>query len=493
MVNHNAKVVSLTVLAVLSLVVGNSLLASDFHLDLRSSSSVISPSKYQQYPDLYSAQSSALQGSFYAAVIETSTTKLLFSGYEGFYAPYPDVYPSAVLYNVSGHELLETSRLFVPAGSGQTNALISSDPNNRYIAISRYTPIGFVSPYVTHSFIIYLHNYSVDGVIDPISCASYDLSQLAPNFYNKSIAYTGLSGISSDGKWLLATYAVGYPYIGGVTGQKHVLLRVADDHTSLTASVTIDTLPTGFNSLFSFPQKNVLFPTISDPTKYHFVSADNSWNLTDPLGFTSSVSSYIFDSIANTLTFVDSSFIAQYIQGFSVDHKNHLVYTISNEVSSNGVSTLQFARVPYNNAAADKDSELRAWKLNVDGKLLYQGGLELGSDGIQVQPSPNGKFLAVTYASIIGNDVQYTTFTGLGNISRIYSPTVVNLYKVKVTGKGVSLDLLDTSSASPLSFGLAFDSDSCMLAVAGQSTYRVLPNGYRAGQKDTQIYEISEE
>ena len=472
-------------------VLGGSLLKSDEQLHLLDSYSVISESTYQQHPDLYDAQKSAVEGSFYAAIVDTLQAKLLFSGYEGFYAPYENVYPSGVFYDVSFGNITEVSRLSVPVGSGQTNALIPINAAERYIAISRYTPVGFVSPYVTHSYIIYLHNYSALGVVDQSPAAAYDMSGLAPNFYNKSVAYTGLSGISSDGKFVIGTYAVGLPVLGAVTGQKHVILRVASDHSGLTPVVTIDTVPTGFARLFSFPQKTVLFPTTADPTKYHFVSADNSWNLTAPLGFTAGVSSYIFDSVANTLTLVDSEPVAQYIQGFDVDRKNGIVYTITNEVSSNGVSTLQFARTPYANAAVDKDSELRAWKLDISGNLTYLGGLELASDGIQVHPSPNGKYLAITYASIIGNDVQYTNFTGLGNISRTYSPTTLNLYKVKLDKDGVlSLDLRDTSSASPLTFGLAFDAKSALLGVAGQSTYRVLPNGYRAGQKDTQLYEV---
>lgn len=468
----------------------SSLLKSDVQLDLLSSYSTISQSKYQQYPDLYDSQKSTIQGSFSASLFETSQAKLLFSGCENFYAPYADTYPSVVFYNVSSDSIVEASRLSVPAGTGQTNGLVSTTANNRYVAISRYTPIGFVSPFVSQSFQIYIYNYSEAGIIGSTPVTVYDMSQLAVNFYSSSVSYNGLSGISSDGKWLMATYAVGFPIIGAITGQKHVLLRVSSDHATITASVTIDTLPTGFPRLFSFPQKTVLYPTASNPTKYHFVSADNSWNLTSPLGFTASVTSYIFDSVANTLTFADSSYVAQYIEGFDVDSKNSIVYSITNEVSSNGVSTLQFPRIPYDNAAVDKNSELRAWKLSDNGNLTYRGGLEIGGDGVQVRPSPNGKYLAVTYAGIIDNDVEYTTFVGFGNISRTYAPTVVNLYQVKARDDYLSLDLLDSSPASPLSFGLTFDAQSSELAVVGQSTYRVLPNGFNVGQKDVQLYRL---
>lgn len=494
MVANSVRTSLILVVLVIGLATASSLLNSDIQLKLKGSYSSISQSKYQQYPDIYSAQSSNVQGSFSATLFETSTTKLLFAGYEGFYAPYPDVYPSAVFYNVEGGNVVEVSRLSVPAGAGQTNAFVSTTPGNRYVAITRYIPIGFVSPYASHNFILYIHNYSDAGVIDPVPTLVYNLANLAPaNFYNKSVSYTGLSGISVKGDVLQVTYAVGLPYLGAITGQKHALLKVSSDHASVTLSVAVDTLPTGFPSLYSFPQKTVLFQTCYDNNKYHFVSADNSWNITSPLGFTASVSSYIFDSVANTLVLADSSAVAQYIQGFSVDRKNNIVYAITNEVSSDGVSVLQFPRVPYVNNASDKDTELHAWKLNNNGKLDYQGGLELASDGIQVEPSPNGKYLAVSYAGIIGNEVQYTSFTGLGNISRVFSPNTVNLYKVKVSPHGVSLNLLDTSSASPLSFGLAFDAKSKALAVVGQSTYRVLPGGYRVGQKDTQLYEISDD
>lgn len=440
---------------------------------------------------MYDAQKSAVEGSFYAAIVDTIQAKLLFSGYEGFYAPYVDVYPSAVFYDVSNSDIVETSRLWVPQGSGQTNALIPPTAARRYVAISRYTPVGVVSPYVTHKFIIYIYNYSADGIIDSVPVATYDMSALAPNFYNKSVAYTGLSGISVDGKYLMVTYAVGLPILGAVTGQKHAILSVSDDHSTLTPVAILDTLPTGFPRLYSFPQKTVLYPTAADSTKYHFVSADNSWNLTSPLGFTASITSYIFDSVASTVSFVAADPVAQYIQGFDVDRKNGLVYTITNEVSSDGISTLQFPRVPYANAATDKDSELRAWKLDSLGNLTYKGGINLGSDGIQVHPSPNGKFLAVTFAPIIGNDVQYTNFTALGNISRTYSPNTLALYKVKLDKDDkLWLDVRDITGASPLTFGLAFDASSSLLGVAGQSTYRNLSPSHRAGQKDTQLYKL---
>lgn len=458
-------------------------------LDARSS---IPVSKFQTYGSLMDAVSTSVQGSFHARVVEGVGYKLAGSGFENFYPPFPEVYPQAVIYDISQDSLIETDRIYGPVGVACTNALFSDDPENLFIATSTFKPSGpIISMYVPQDFPINMYRYYVNGTIDKTPVYTFDMSTLHPEFYNKSAAYTGLAAISKDSKYLMATYALGvnFPFI---TGQKMTLLKVESD-LSLTVAATIDHRPSGIAGFQSFPQ-GLEMVRLDNSTKYLLFSAENSWNLFNPLGLTAQVATYMFDSADNSLVVVDTDWVSQYMQGYAVDTVNKLFYTFSNEVSSDGISTHQFARSPYNNPSTDKDSELRVWGYEDDGTLTYLGGVDMGVDGIQVRPSNNGDLLALTYNPIIGTDIFLTNFTSLGPYSRRYTPTTLAFFEVtKKTGEPLKLTLESLSGAAPLSFGLAFDAADEYFTIFGQSTYRFTPGvgaAMTAGQKDAALYKI---
>ncbi len=479
-------------LLICSVLADGNLLLTDAQLVLKASATTISAETFEEHPDLYDYIGAHAQGSFFAAFIKTAKKELVFSGYEGFYAPYPNTYPSAIFYEVVNGTLVETSRLAYPVGTGQTNALIAPLGNRNYIVTSPNIPVGSVTAMTTHRYPLRLHNYTDTGIISQTANYEMDLSVLHPNFYNATLAYNGLCGISSDGKYALITYATGANIPGAITGQKHHILKVNSNNGGFTSAASTDTYPTGIPRLYSFPQKCLMVPFLFNSNKYHYICGENSFNLTVPTGLIAHLVSYVFDVNAGTLTRVDAVPVSQYIQGIDVDSKNMIVYINVVETASTGLSIRQFPRASYPNNAANSNYQLIALRINpLTGKLTAKGGINYNGDGIGVQASPCGNYLAVTNTPITGNDVFTHNFPGLGNVARIYSPSTLNLYRVYQTILGdIRLKLLDVTSGSPLTFGLAFDNKSERLVVFGQATYRRISGTMVAGQKDVQLYDI---
>lgn len=474
----------------------NNLLRSKRLLELKDSYSSIPLSLFAQYPNLSDDLSGAVAGVFNSTFVNDSNTRRLFTGYENFYVATANTYPALVSYDTTDDKLTEVSRVYVKQYSGTANTVLSSNPERRYGIVSTYQSIAAPRiPFIKNSFILDVHTYDQNGVFVQNPVLSYDIKQLDPNYYDASISYNGLAGISTDAKYILVTYAVGGPAVGAVTGQKLEIMEISQDGTTLTSRAKIDTPPTEKPGLHSFPQGSIMFLQKNSTTKYNIISAMNSWNLANALGTTSQMSYFVFDSVADTLVLKDTQWVSQYIQGYDVDIANMLAWSVTNSTNTINVSIKQNGYLPYDNPAIDKDYELKAWKINETlGKIVYNGGVSLKQDGIQVRASPNGKVLAITSSPVILTDVYPSTANALSPIAGRYGPCVLKVYRLRKNG---SLEECDSSAASPLSFGLAWSEDSATLAVSGQTVYRTVtvqtPFGAStrtAGIKSDQLYNV---
>ena len=486
------KVVGLFTVLLVIASVNAGILKSKVTLNLLDSVSSMPVQNFTLYPNLTDAVATSVQGAFNARILDLGAKKIALTGSENFYAPFANVYSTAVSYDITNGLLNEVSRLFVPKNVGTSNTVISPNPLKRYVATSRYQSVFSTVFYLPHIYTIQLNSFDANGVINQTPSLVFNMLSLNPLFYNDTIAYNGICGVSDDGKYLLNTYALRSGYPGLIIGQKYAMMKVADDLSSLDLKATIDTAPTGIPSLYSFCQGSVMWKLKNSNTKYGVVIAEDSWNFTNILGLTAQISYYVFDEADNSFVHKASDWVSQYIQGYDVDTNKGRVYTISNAVSSDGVVPQQNARMPYDNPSVDKDSELRVWKLDENAETLtYKGGVNLNMDGIQVNAAKDGRKLLVTAAPAIAVDIFLTPFPALGAYSFRYGNTVVTAYRVSGEGD-VNLNQESQSSASPLAFGLAFD-DSCELAlVCGQSTYLSL-DGNLVGMKNTQLYEITDD
>jgi hypothetical protein len=486
----------LILLCIVGLSAAQDLLKSAAALELLDSVSAISESTFLAYPGLNDALSAETQGCFNSELIElNSGTSLLVHGYENFYPAYDHINPVFVVYDVTNDTLVEKSRLSAPYVTGQTNAVVSKNPNNLYVAYSPVSPIlpypPNVAPFLPSIYTINLHQLSQQGILNPVPSTVFFMSTLAANIYNSSIAYNGLGGISDDGEYLIGTYAtgIGYPFV--LTGQKLVILHVEAGGSSLIPVVTIDADPTGLPNMYSFPQGISMVKDSVDSNKYHLIAAMNSWNFSNVLGDAATMSYYVFNKSASSLVRLSTDPVNQYITGYSFDSKNGRVFAITNEADI-GKAVRQQLSAPYHNGAADKNAELRAWSLNLNqGVLVYQGGIVLNQDGMQIRASNDGKVLAVTTAPNVVSDFFTTNLNPFSTTAFRYGANVLTMYSVNGNSQ-ISLKQESSSSASPLSFCLSFNKAGDRLSVGGQPTYKS-QNGVVIGHKDVQLYKVTKQ
>jgi len=465
---------------------GNVLKAS-YSLNLKDSISSIPKSAFVD-TNLYTQVSGRIQGTFNNIFVKD--TDLYLAGYENSYAPAADTFPQLITYNISGDQFVELSRVYCRPNTGLSNTVVSSNKNRLYGASSTYASILPGNPsqsFVTHFFKVEIHPISADGILSQTPSIVFDLKQLDAAYYDQTIAYNGIGGISSDAKYILVTYATGVGIPGILTGQKFEVLELSDDLTTLTSVAKANAPPTNVPGTVSFPQGSVMWPKKGSSTKYNIISAMASWNFSYPFGLDANMAYYVFDSENGTLELKATVPLPAYPQGYDVDEENGFVYAVTNEVSD-GISARQDSPQPFGNDAEDKNYEFRVMELKENQEtLVHVGGIDLEGAGIQVRSSHDGKTVAVTTSSSsLFNYLVPNPGDFFSPVARIFSPSIVNLYK----RSGSKLELTGSSvSASPLSFGLAWTADDSRLAVSGQATYLQVGT-QTTGQKSDQLYEV---
>lgn len=477
----------------------STLLGSRYELLLRDSYSSIPIQEFIDNPDLSKALSTSAQGSFGSTFAKKGCNTLLINGYENFYAAYDQVYPAVVTYVVDKKSgcLKVADKVLLPQGVGSSATGLSPNGKIPFAGVSTYRPIVMPDPanpipFIPHVFRLELNRYDADGKLTP--ALSPDMKEFYPDMYDATIAYNGFAGVSTDGKYVVTTYATtttpGVP--GALADQRIGVLRVEKDLSALVPVADIETAPTEVEGLFSFPQNVLIWPQEKKPWIYNMISAENSWNLQLPLGSTAQIVLYTFNSRTAEIVRHDRHWVSQYIQGVDVDRTNNRVTIVMNSIEPDGVSIDQISRAPYDNPALDKEYELRVWDIK-GHRLDYLGGLNLNATGIQARSSPNGKLLAVTSAPTGFNAVFPAAGVALSPIAKRVAPNTVTLYEIGPCGE---LTPQSTAGAAPLAFGAAFTPDSKLLAITGQPTYEeavVDVRSWIVGQKDTQLYEIEKQ
>lgn len=471
----------------------NNILKTKNELTLIDSISSIPKSQFIAQSDLIDSVSATVQGAFNSTFVQDSGKRRLLVGYENFYATAANTFPALVSYDTTNDQLTEVSRVYCRNSTGLSNSVVSASNTLRYGASSTYAGIYVPGvPFLPNTFSIELHTYDANGVFSQSPSVAFNLKQLDVDFYDATISYNGLAGISTDGEYLIATYATG-SIPGLITGQKLQILKVAADCTALSAKAKIETPVTNIPNMYSFPQGAIMWKQAVESTKYNIISAMNSWNFSNPLGKTSQMAYYVYDTVTDTLELKSTEWVSQYIQGFDVNITNSTAYSVTNSVSENGISILQNARAPFNNPAVDKSYELKLWKIDENaGTISYSGGTDMNRDGVQIRSSHDGKTLAVTSSPAIANDVFITSANPLSPIANRYGPSIVKTYKIA----GDFIEDGDTAAASPLAFGLAWTDDDSILAVSGQATFRQIslsspPMTSSAGMKSDQLYTVA--
>lgn len=468
------------------------MLRADAKLRLLDAYSAIPVEEFLNIPDLQKRLGAAVQGGWVAEFVRDD---LVATGYENFYNS-DNVFPGVVLYNTTDDQLVETDRVPVPAFAGLASSAVSANADRPLTAMSLYESVGVPGvAFLPHRYTIRIDRFNVQtGQFDDAPALEFDLSQVDDDIYNATIAYNGVAGMSKDGRYLLLTYGIGVPAPPGfpfgqvLTGNRYAMAELAADGSSLTVLAILDSPPTDKVGLHSFPQKAIMTPMKSDSTVYNVLVPTNSWNLAAPFGTTAQMCYYTFDTKTNAFAAHGCVWAPQYIQGAGYDTERGRFYGICNGVTDNGLSANQIQRQPYDNPAVDKSYNLRMHAINEQARTItYRGGVNTYSDGIQVQPSRDGKTLFTVTAPAIFNSVFSTASNPISPVGRLFAPNTGTTYSVR--GNGV-LVMQDSAALAPLTFGVGFDSTGNRVAVSGQDTYAQL-DGVFAGLQGNQLFELS--
>lgn len=462
----------------------------------RDSYSVIPKQTFVTIPDLADQVASSVQGAW---VCEFTDDETLACGYEDFYAPSEGLYPGLTLFNVSNDNLELTDIIYVPAGTGLASAAVSANADHPVGAMSLYTPqpLPFPVPIILRPHVFEMPFYPFDlqtKTYSQVPSLVINILDVDPEAYTATISYTGIAGFSKSGVYVMLTYAVGAPTgafpAEQIVGNRFAILELINDATDYIVHDIVDSPDSGKPGLYTFAQKAIGETQPNDDNVDDWIIAANNWNLSLPLGNSSQLLYYTFDKTTKTLTFKDQEWAPQYIQGVGYDSKNERAWIICNNAVEDGFSVDQDVRLPYENPAVEKGKNLRWHEIKRNqGTLKYDGGIDLKEDGIQVQPSRDGKRLFTTSASAIVNDVFPAAFNPLSPIGRRYAPNTVKSWIIKNNQDPI---LVASSAASPLAFALATNSDDTRLAVGGQDTYENVA-GRSAGQRGMQLYSVDDD
>ncbi|MCA1799897.1 MAG: hypothetical protein LC650_01200 [Actinobacteria bacterium] len=470
----------------------DSMLKSKAKLTTLDAYSAIPIDDFITIPDLQRRVGTAAQGGW---VAEFVTDNVVATGFENLYN-IDNVFPGVILYNTFGDELAETDRIQVPPFVGLASSAVSANEARPLTAMSFYESVGLPGvAFLPHKYTVRIDRFDVQtGQFDATPALEYDLSQVDPDFYNATIAYNGVAGMSKDGRYLVLTYGTGtpappgFPFSQFLTGNRYAIAELAADGSSLTILAILDSPPTGKPGIFSFAQKAIMTPMKRDGSVYNVLIATDSWNLQAPFGTTAQMCYYTFDTATNAFDEHGCVWAPEYIQGVGYDTENQLLYGIGNRIADGDITASQIPRTPYDNPAEDKTYNLRIHEIDEKKReISYKGGLDTQSDGIQVQPSRDGKTLMTVTAPAITTSVFSTMNNPLSTIGRLFSPNMATTYTVRGKGK---LEMQDSAVVAPLTFGIGFDSSGDRAFMSGQDTY-VDVDGNVAGLKGNQLFGIS--
>jgi hypothetical protein len=452
------------------------------NLKLKAADSVIPGTAFEENPTLSTDVYSKLTGAFTSDISGNISIDM----HETYYANLSDTYPAAVSYNLSkelGHGgLEEIDRISARVNVGISNGAISQECN--YVVISTYESSVPQFPIAPHIFKLEFHRV-VNGIFDKTPVV-FNLADLDPNYYNATLAYNNLLGLSKDGKYAIVSYAIGPnpSQPGVITDQVIEILEVKDDLS--VKSIAKSILPNA--DLDGFTSFSVGAIAWKDYWGIYNVEVSvNSWNLAQPLGNNSQMAHYTFDPSKNHLKLNDTFWVPQYIEDFDVDICTGDVY-VALEAVGTGPSIYQSPLPIYPNDAIDKNSELQIIRYQF-GQYHYLEGYDIGEYAVQVRLSNDRRKLALVTASSLVAYIDESVVSPLGAPTRIAAPNEIKLYNVyRYTQK--RLDLRSTGPAPPLSFGLAFNSSNDLLSVAGMTTYQNV-SGIKNGQKGKVLYELN--
>lgn len=475
--------------------VGDNLLSSKAKLSTLASVSVIPIANFTNLPGLTEILSSTVEGPWVCEFLDEAT---VVCGYENFYAPEGDLLPGLVTYKIVGDDLVLTDIIYAPAFVGIASSAVSANPARPYAAMSYYeSMIQPRNPFLPHVFSMPV--YDVDVATGAFSAAPLQVINIAdvdPEAWTLSIAYNGIAGMSKDGRFLVLTYGVmgvsplpsPFPNNVNIVENRFAILELSADGASYDVRAIVPSVSAEKLGYTSFAQKAIMEAVPGDAEMYDVGIAVNSWNLLDPLGITAQVAYYQYNATSYDFVLGGQSWSPQYIQGVAMDVDKRRIWSICNGVANNGVSVDQNPRQPYDNPAVHKTANLRLDEFDRDtGALAYAGGVNLGADGIQVQPSRDSKILYTTSAPALSNDLFLTLTNPVSPIGRRYAPSITSSYSVKGNGE---LDLEWTTAGSPLTFAIASSPSDERLVVSGQDTFKQI--GPRVvGQRGTQLYAVA--
>ena len=295
-------------------------------------------------PTLAATTNDWIEGAFDAQALGDN---LFAVGYENFYSPYDNLWPTMIITNHSDGNIVETSRLSCPIRMGTTNAIASRNPARPYAVISRMTPKNATGPLelsepAVFTILIYPINWET-GVISQVTSLSLDMKTLDPYLYDLTASYNGIAGLSEDGSRLVLTWA-SLAIVGGnvVPVQKLAVFSINVAGTAIT-QLSVDVFPNPPAPTYLYFTQRALM------SGNDIVICANSYSVTgqiDPYGVTGSLITYNFNPSAGSLSITAVEPYPQYCQGFDVNHgKNRIAIILSHIAGANG-SLCQWSNGP---------------------------------------------------------------------------------------------------------------------------------------------------
>jgi hypothetical protein len=278
-------------------------------------------------------------------------------------------------------------------------------------------------------------------------------------------AYSGIGGMSDDGKYVVVTYTVGNFFFG--TAEQKIEILALSELGVLSSVVKITLPPADVFPMVHFTQKVRMVEDAAG--HYILVIAANSYNIAtgDLFGKTGTMLTYHFNSADSTLVLTGQVPNNHYVQGFDISPDHRRICAVTNLVQ--GAETPLIRRQHYQNAAVDNVNELRVFSYvpaqATPGALALTLTKKLNENGINVRYSDNGKMLALVtspslYATLLSNPLIP------GASFPVYAPGTVRI--VNVQGDKYQAASL-SGLVAPLPFGVTWTNGDENIIVGGQS------------------------
>lgn len=448
-------------------------------LDVLGGFSSITDEQFDADPNLAIALNANIAGGFNSEYV---TDSRVVTCYENGPALYDNLYASCLIFDVSGNsDPVVLGRINATGNVGVSNGAPSPDPTRSYVVRSFYEvkPVYPYYPYLTE-FRLDVTGYDLNaGIFENTPRLNINFNEINPEIFTLTPAYTGLSGLSDDGRFAFYTAGVGtrlvsIPTPGGVLtfpvpfAQVYGILELSTDGRTYTKRVEIQANPAALPPPYISFTQGAQMRLLPDGSYLCVVAANTYAGLLDPLGKNAHIITYIFYPATNVMELRGAQPVPQYIQGFDLSPDNEYIGIVTNLALS---KLSNDPRLPYPNVAPNKSDNARLYAVN---QIVYNISLastsSLFADGVQIRFGPK-KTVFITqapdlYDTIIPSPFPPNPALLLGTTVRIYSSNFLQTLIIKDN----AMIPQTTAGIAPLSFGVAVNRNETRVFSSGTPT-----------------------